>query len=134
MQFPALLILILIWFFVGLPLKKLNEASKKNASAKARPAVKPAEKTEPVREEHTAPTVLQPTVSVTAHDDSIYLGSLGAVTGEGYDPCHEEQLSSLSAAETYQPAPQPASPGLQLSWTGKDVVRGIVMSEILKRK
>ena len=40
---------------------------------------------------------MQPTIKVTEHDDSVYQGSLYAETGEGYDPCHDEQLSSLSA-------------------------------------
>ena len=77
---------------------------------------------------------MQPTVSVTEHDDSVYQGSMNAVTGEGYDPCHDEQLAPLSHAETAVPAAQAAEPGLQLSWTGSDIVRGFVMGEILNRK
>ena len=80
------------------------------------------------------PTVMQPTITVTEHDDSIYSGSMNADTGEGYDPCHDEQLAPLTAAESTIVAETPAEPGLQLSWAGSDVVRGIVMSEILTRK
>ena len=90
----------------------------------------------PVSEEGTffRPTVMQPTITVTEHDDSIYSGSMNANTGEGYDPCHDEQLAPLSAAEAAEPVTETAGPGLQLSWTGSDIVNGIVMSEILKRK
>ena len=80
------------------------------------------------------PTVMQPTITVTEHDDSVYSGSMNADTGEGFDPCHDEQLAPLSAAESAEPAVESAGPGLQLSWTGSDIVNGIVMSEILKRK
>ena len=80
-------------------------------------------------------TVLQPSITFTEHDDSVYQGSLNAVTGEGFDPCHDEQLSPLSAAERETvSAPGEEAPGLQLGWTGSDVVRGFVMSEILNRR
>jgi hypothetical protein len=71
---------------------------------------------------------------VTEHDDSVYQGSMSASTGEGYDPCHDEQMAPLNAAEAASPETGTAVPGLQLSWNGSDIVQGIVMSEILKRK
>jgi len=142
-DFPPILILALVWLLIGVPLSKLNKAAKQQQArqaGKASPGAKakvaevpkpaaPAFKPEPAR-----PTVMQPSISVTEHDDSVYRGSLNAVTGEGYDPCHEEQLSSLSCAETAVPAAEAAEPGLRLSWTGNEVVRGFVMSEILQRK
>ena len=81
----------------------------------------------------SAPRVLQPSVTVTEHDDSVYLGSLGVVTGEGIDPCHDEQLAGLNQAEKSEPV-QTAEPAFRLSWTGDDIVRGFVIGEILKRK
>jgi len=77
---------------------------------------------------------MQPTITVTDHDDSVYQGSMNADTGEGYDPCHDEQLAPLTLAETAVPAAEAPESGLQLGWTGSDIVRGFVMSEILKRK
>ena len=140
MEFQPILILAVIWLLIGLPLSKLSKTAKQQqASRKAKspgakaPQQKPegaaSETPEPAR-----PTVLQPTITFTEHDDSVYQGSMNAVTGEGYDPCHDEQLAPLTAAETAVPAPEPAAPGLQLSWTGSDIVRGFVMSEILKKK
>ena len=80
------------------------------------------------------PPVMEPTITVTEHDDSVYLGSMNASTGEGYDPCHDEQLAPLTAAKTMDQAADTEGAGLHLSWTGSDVINGIVMSEILKRK
>ena len=79
--------------------------------------------------------MLRPTIEVTAHDDSIYAGSLNAVTGEGFDPCHEEQMAPLSLAEsvpaeTEAPAPSPILP----AWSGSEIARGFVMAEILTRR
>ena len=145
MDFPPILILVILWLVIGLPLSKLNKAAKQQQAARnAKPgtarqkqqapaaetqqtAAAPAAPSPPVR-----PTVMTPTINVTEHDDSVYTGSLNAVTGEGYDPCHEEQLSAI----TYEPAvsAEPAEPGLQLSWTGSEIVRGFVMSEVLNRK
>ena len=92
----------------------------------------PAEPAEPA--EPSAPRVLEPSIRFSEHDDSVYRGSLNAVTGEGYDPCHDEQLAPLTSAETVTPPAEETVPGLQLSWTGSDVVRGLVMSEVLNRK
>ena len=146
MNFPSLIVLLIIWVVVGLVSKKKKPdgqnaqnvkagAGKPGAKApKASPqapqaAPQPMSRPEPLR-----PSVLQPSITVTEHDDSVYQGSMFAETGEGYDPCHDEQLAPLTAAESTVVTEKPAEPGLQLSWAGSDVVRGIVMSEILKRK
>ena len=144
MNFPPIIILLIIWVIMGLA------SSKKKAQQKSAKGMKPGaarkdakvpkaepEKAGPVEPQvkPARPTVMQPTISVTEHDDSIYRGSLNADTGEGYDPCHDEQLSSLSAAERETlSAPAEETPGLQLGWSGNDIVRGFVMSEILKKK
>jgi hypothetical protein len=65
---------------------------------------------------------------------------MNAETGEGEDPCHEEQLSARPAARwetgyaADEEAPAPSPSGLNLSWTDSEVARGFVMGEILKRK
>ena len=148
MNFPPILILAIVWLLIGLPLSKLNNKAKqqqasgtrkpgagsgKNAKAPRAEVKKPAP-AQTAPEAPARPTVMQPTISVTEHDDSVYMGSLYAVTGEGYDPCHDEQLAPLTQAEAAVPAAEAAEPGLQLSWTGSDIVRGFVMSEILKKK
>ena len=125
--------------------KQVKEQAAKNAGTaktaqqkqhKAPKAEAKAPAPAPVSEEDSffRPTVMQPTITVTEHDDSVYSGSMNANTGEGYDPCHDEQLAPLSAAEAMEPVTETAGSGLQLSWTGSDIVNGIVMSEILKRK
>ena len=59
-------------------------------------------------------------------------GSLGGETLEGRDPCHDDWKPAVPAtaasAETAEPG------GLNLSWTGSDIVKGFVYGEILKRK
>ncbi len=144
MDFPPILIIGLIWLLIGLPLSKLNKKAQQNAKqARSNPA-RPAQKAQQARPdaaplsqsapEPARPTAMQPTITVTEHDDSVYQGSMYAETGEGYDPCHDEQLAPLTLAETAVAADEAAVPGLQLSWTGSDVVRGLVMSEILNKK
>ena len=151
MDFPPILVLAIIWLLIGLPLSKLSKAAKqqtaKNQQAGApRPSKpiksvqkpvtpKPQPAAAPVSEYEPVPhAVLQPTITFTEHDDSVYQGSMNAATGEGYDPCHDEQLEPLTLAETAVPAAETEVPGLQLNWNGSEVVRGIVMSEILKRR
>ena len=149
MDFSPIVALLFIWLVIGLPLSFLNkEAKKRQAARNADSAVQKQKAKAPKQKQPAAPgpagpdredaayrpAVMRPTITVTEHDDSVYQGSLNAETGEGYDPCHDEQLSSLTAAEAVSPAAETVQPGLQLGWSGSDVVRGFVMSEILKRK
>jgi hypothetical protein len=153
MDFSPIFGLVIIWLLIGLPLSWLNKVAKKktaqnqanakpaktNAAAKAATASRqvPPQRLKPesVHEGSSIhPSVMQPTITITEHDDSVYQGSLNAETGEGFDPCHDEQLAPLFLAETAMPAVETAESGLQLEWTGSEVVRGFVMSEILKRK
>ena len=143
MEFQPILILAVLWLLILLPLSKLSQAKKqqaaaKNANSKARQAEAQNAPAAPAGPDPAAepaePRVLQPSITFTAHDDSVYQGSMNAITGEGFDPCHDEQLAPLTQAETAVPAAAEGTPGLQLSFTGNEVVRGFVMSEILTRK
>ena len=101
-----LIVLIIVSFVISLA-GKAGQAAKKKAAPPKRPAPAPDEGETPsasasegaVRPEERA---LRPTIEVTAHDDSIHAGSLNAVTGEGFDPCHEEQMAPLSLAEAFR--------------------------------
>lgn len=144
MQYPILMILVVLWLVIGLPLAKLSQQAKKNNAAKnaaqkrvQQPAAEPVKPAAPAVSAPEPPVLesrLRPTISVTEHDDSIYQGSLNAVTGEGYDPCHDEQMAPLTMAESAVPAPTEEIPGLRLNWTANEIVRGLVMSEILTKK
>ena len=63
-----------------------------------------------------------------------YFGSLGGESPEGVDPCHDEQMISLTAARETPRQDTGESKGLTLSWAGEDIVRGFVMGEILNRR
>ena len=140
MEFPPILILAIIWLLIAPILSAAKKQQAKNAksgAAKQSGAKAPRQQpeTNSTYVAHEArPTVMQPSITFTEHDDSVYQGSMNAVTGEGYDPCHDEQLAPLTQAETAVPAAAEGTPGLQLSFTGNEVVRGFVMSEILTRK
>ena len=142
MNFSPLFIVLIIWLLIAPVLSAAKKQQAKNAKSGAakQPGAK-APKKQPetnsstyVTPEPARPTVMQPSITFTEHDDSVYQGSLNAVTGEGYDPCHDEQLAPLTQAETTPVPVAEAAPGLQLSFTGNEVVRGFVMSEILTRK
>lgn len=137
-QFGPLLMIMIFWAIIGIPAAIAKKAAEQKKQA-ARPAAQKAQKTkaEPVKEQKAEPRLktLTPTVSFTGHNDSVYQGSLNAFTGEGYDPCHDEQMLPLTQIESEPEAlPQQVRGGLPLGWTDNDIVRGIVMSEILNRK
>ncbi len=133
--FLPLMSLVLVYLFIAIlskTVKKASQAQKKTSPASAAPAGA-AEAPPPKAPAEPETRELQPTIRLHEHDDSVYRGSLNAVTGEGYDPCHEDQLKPLSRSEAVEHVPV-TTPGLQLHWTGDEIVRGFVVSEILKRK
>ncbi len=148
-QFSPMIVLAIIWLCIGLPLSKAAQAKKRNAAARSaaaraaapKPTQAPAQAQAPVRaqgpvwESSAQDRRMMPTISVTVNDDSVYQGSMNAYTDEGYDPCHEGDLKGLNRAESAPPA-QPAGDtrALPFGWTGSDIVRGIVVSEILNRR
>ena len=136
-SFFPLIALFLIYTAIAAMSKTAKKASGARKSASPARSAAPADT---VPEEAPVPETatphfreMQPTIRLSDHDDSVYMGSLNAVTGEGYDPCHDEQLKPLTQAETIEPASATAS-GLQLHWSGDEIVRGFVVSEIMKRK
>lgn len=143
-EFSPILVLFFLWLLIGLPLSKASQAKKKGSAGKrtvshqaaqAMPPQEPPLSTPPPAAPAVPEHRLVPSVSVTVHDDSVYAGSMNATTGEGFDPCHEEDLAGLNSAES-APALRPAGDAhsLPFGWTGSDMVRGIVVSEILNRK
>lgn len=59
-------------------------------------------------------------------------GSLGEVSQEGIDPCHEEQFDDMDNALVQAPA-QEEAPGLALDWSGESMVKAFIMQEVLNR-
>ncbi len=141
-EFAPLLLLLFLWLCIGLPAslaKKAANQKKPNQPASSGKTEEPkkAVGAAPAEPERLIP--LTPTLSEPDHDDSVFAGSLGSFSTEGYDPCHEEQMSSLERVcepgkeEPKEPSPESAA-RLPLGWTDNEIVRGIVMSEILNRK
>lgn len=60
-------------------------------------------------------------------------GSLGKGSMEGKDPCHEEQLPPMKAPRPEIQLETEETSGLQLDWSGENMVRAFVMQEILTR-
>lgn len=56
-------------------------------------------------------------------------GSLGKTSKEGKDPCHEEQLTHARTIE--EPAPEQG--GLTFNWSGDNMMKAVIMQEVLTR-
>lgn len=152
-QFLSILVVILIWSVVSAASRKKpqqnrgqNQAPRAGGAAPkaSAPAPKPAaERVSPVRtESHSHP---EP-------QGNVYQGSLGFTSAEGMDPCHDDPQSMPSgslhvdAPEGTDPCHDGMSPvssaagaepeirGLNLQFSGNDIVKGFVWGEILNRK
>ena len=136
--FPAL-VMILFYVFIGVAISRASKNKKKQQGSAPPPAGgenpgrerSPEKKTAQLEKE-----ILSGSRATTLHpEEDLYRGSLGVVTDEGYDPCHEEQMQSMPVmpeAVLSEPAAEPASavPG----WTRNDIVRGFIVSEVRYRK
>ena len=107
MDFTGLLVMLFIWLVFGGMASKAKQAKNKGTSPTKAAAARTGADTGDKKKNAAAPAVpeanhrgpIAPTVAYGSHDDSIYQGSLNAVTGEGYDPCHESDLRTLNEAE-----------------------------------
>ena len=138
-QFPILFLIVIVGSIFSLMNKAAkNQAAqqqKKRAQVSRTPAPPSAEAQEPALPQGSSRFApMAPTITVTEHDDSVYQGSLNYITNEGIDPCHNEQLGTLTAA-TKSALPAAAEQARHpFGWTGNDIVRGVVISEILNRR
>ena len=85
----------------------------------AAPVIKPSPALAPAVHPHIQP-------DCDTHDVP---GSLGVTSMEGKDPCHEDELTLERTVST------PAKPegGLQLEWSGENMVKAFIMQEVLTR-
>ena len=142
-EMAPLLPILLVWLCFGLLFRKLQSAAKK-----AQPANKKAVSPKPDSPAEKKPSAPVPDSSLASMQGSLpiaerlsqpYRGSLDVETGEGEDPCHEEQFQNLdrlravSALQDEDDGDRRPE-GLNLSWAGNDIVRGFVYGEILNRK
>jgi len=150
MNLTPLIAVVFIWLFVGLMNRLPKKARKGGPNAAPRPprapkatmeAPKTSEGPEMPVEGRAADgsdtpwSTIRPTVAPGLRDDSLYQGSLNAITGEGEDPCHAEQFTVLDLAESaHEPEAVTTPAGLNLNWTADEVTRGFILGEILKRK
>ena len=83
--------------------------------------------------EHTSQPkqVAQPRVQVS-EAPLVMMGSMNADTHEGLHPCDEHDAAPLRAARPQLPVEE-EQPGLQLDWTGENVVKAFIMQEVLTR-
>ncbi len=128
----GLLIIGLLWLVFSGIFSSLRKAAEKQKQPK-QPAAPPnrIHPEENRAEPKPAPSPAPPAPPVPEY----YVGSLNVSSMEGIDPCHQEQMRALDTRKTDEaPDSAPARPGLTLSWSADDVVRGFVYGEILNRK
>lgn len=128
----------------------------KKAAAKANPGKSPAEK-KPVK--YPEPEPQSVSVPVSAEMEPVQLrmeltpfapregtfsgslgaaadrpGSLGGFSDEGIDPCHGDQSLEMDLLEAEQPETEQTGELCLPMFTGSEMAKAFVMSEILKRK
>jgi len=74
---------------------------------------------------------IQTRVQVTERPQ-VMLGSMGVDTHEGIHPCDEHEGNLLQDSKPLVPMPV-EKPGIQLDWTGDNMVKAFVMQEVLTR-
>ena len=129
--FPALL-MILFYVFIGVSISRASKKKKQDSAPPPGGGENPGKEHPPERKK----TLAGPLETAPHPEKDLYRGSLGVVTDEGYDPCHEEQMRSMPGPSLQETATEPAagrSPAMP-GWTQNDIVRGFIVSEVLNRK
>ncbi len=143
--FP-LIVIISIISSIASSIKKSTEKKKAEARRTVTPPVQPAKPAAPKPFQPAQPTVFTPmsfgdvpgqVIAPTVHthvqpncETHDAPGSLGFVSSEGKDPCHEEQLQSMRNMPMQTAEPQS---GLTFDWSGENMVKAFVMQEVLTR-
>ena len=131
-------ITLAILFFFGFLVKiarKKGEDSRKSGAPVRRGPEKADGGPVPAASKPAAPA--EPSMSAPREAaspmETPYIGSLGVGSMEGLDPCHSDPQPAWTETRSGEEAPEP--PSFQpAGWTGSDIVRGFVFSEILRRK
>ena len=74
---------------------------------------------------------IQARVQVT-EKPKVMLGSMGVDSHEGIHPCDEHEDDLLQSEKPLMPIPV-EKPGIQLDWTGENMVKAFIMQEVLTR-
>lgn len=74
---------------------------------------------------------IQTRVQVTERP-KVVLGSMGTDSHEGIHPCDEHEGEALQDSKPLVPMPV-EKPGIQLDWTGDNMVKAFIMQEVLTR-
>ncbi len=96
-------------------------------------AQQPAMTPQVIAHTQSAHPTMAPRVHVTPHTEDMFAGSLNAETGEGNDPCHETELQPQVEPCMLAPQNPPPAPSARPAFSSNDMVRAVVMSEILTR-
>lgn len=141
-ELDAIVVLLILFGVFNSMAKKAKQAREQSEKKKAQPqSVQQARpKSEKVSAAPAAPSStrleresMQPAFQQlrTSLDDrpqkEAYVGSLGVTSQEGEDPGHDHSLHAYRLPEQAAPIHTP------LSFGGSDMVRAVVMSEILQR-
>ncbi len=147
--FAPLIVLLIVWSLIIPPLTAAKKKAAQNQQKRQSQAFREAGENIPAQAPKQAPAPVRPTPApplqartalqtspMTSRLKDPYQGSLGEESTEGLDPCHDEQLAGLDLAESAEQTTDPAAvkPGLSLSWSSNDVVKGFVYGEILNRR
>ena len=138
-------IFVAIASLIGAALKAANKGQKKSSAEPLFTPSQPIAPPEPYPYQPAQPTAAPSvpaesrpsqriTPTVHAHlqpdcDTHDVPGSLGVVSTEGKDPCHEDQLTH---ERTYD-EPAKAASGMTFDWSGENMVKAFVMQEVLTR-
>lgn len=143
-MFGLLVVLFVVSFLVSTAKKNAAKAKRAAEEARNKPPTPLHFTTNMVMERHGGspdPTGIPPhepsrpavqtTLRTPEHDD--YVGSLGTLSTEGMDPCHEEQAEAMAVLEPETLPDSEDTESLSLTWEGNDLRKAFIMQEILRR-
>lgn len=145
--------LVFLWLIIIMVIS-IKNSKKKAQQAKGNPAPHKPMPVTPIRQEQQTVSIESESVIGEGYDPchsdpapeterlrpfgspSSYTGSLGDVDTEGVDLCHpdhDDPLCAVSYEEPENADTEPVSGGLHMNWSGDEMLRAVIMQEVLKR-
>ena len=117
---------VLVWIIIGIIVVVIKSKTKQKAPVKKNTSAAPDAKPRPAQA-----TVPNPDKILPPDNGWDMAHTQPMPSSEGVDPCHEEQFKELDRITS---EPVPDTPEGITSAEAQELLRGVVMSEILRRK
>lgn len=149
MDFEVLIVLFVVVMAVSSLSRKAKQVQQTAQKRTGSPAAAPVKQAKSVKAEAARPSAATPYIDKTPvqpveyktiqarvtdpHMEPSYVGSMGGESGEGIDPCHDDEMQRAYALDVRPVDAAAPDIGIAAMFGRDQLLKAVVMSEILAR-